>query len=116
MKKLLLTLLVMLVFAGGYILSYRRTTADSGVTARVYDPSGAEILGYHDVIGTVALVAGTKVVTLSGAAVFTSNSTYKCALADSTGINATAITYTSGSQFTISGLLTDNVSFSCKGN
>lgn len=116
MKKLLITLLVLMIFAGGYVVSYKRTRADSGSTPRAYDPSGTEIMGYHEVMGTVALVAGTKSVTLSGGAVFTSNSSYKCSLADSTGINATAITYTSGSQFTINGLLTDNVSFLCVGN
>ena len=114
MKKWAIGISVLVLVGTGYWW-FSASRADSTVTARVYDASGNEQMSYHIVMGTVTLVAGSKTVTLSGGAAFTSNSSYKCTLTDSTGLNLTAITYTSGSQFTILGVLTDNVSFVCVG-
>ena len=93
-----------------------RSRSSSVNTTTVYNASGVEQTGEHIVMGKVALSLGTVTVTLSGKAVFTSNSSYVCSLADSTGLNLTAVSYVSGSQFTITGLASDSVSYVCIGN
>jgi hypothetical protein len=90
--------------------------ASSTVTTTVYNTSGVEQSSEHIVMGKATLAAGTVTVTLTGKAVFTSSSSYVCPLVDSTGLNLTAVSYTSGSQFVITGVLTDQVSFVCIGN
>lgn len=91
-------------------------TAWRQITFPLYDTSGTLQTAHHMVTGKAALVAGTVTITLSGKAVFTSNTSYVCSLADSTGLNLTAVSYTSGSQFVITGVLADQVSFVCVGN
>jgi len=89
--------------------------ADSNSSVRTYNASGTEQLNTHMVYGSATLAAGTVTITLSGNAAFTSSSTYKCTVTDSV-LNLTAVTYTSGAQFTILGVLTDTVSYHCVGN
>jgi hypothetical protein len=86
------------------------------VTFPLYSTTGTLQTAHHIVMGKASLVGGTVTVTLSGKAVFSSSSSYVCSLADSTGLNLTAVSYVSGSQFTITGVLTDQVSFVCVGN
>jgi hypothetical protein len=116
MKKwLIATAAILILLVGWYLLS-KNSRADSTVTARTYDVNGAELMGYHMVVGSSTLVLGTKTVTLSGSAAFTSNSSYKCMPTESTGLNLTAITYASGSSFTVLGVGTDAIGWVCVGN
>ena len=89
--------------------------ADSNSSVRTYNAAGTEQLSAHMVLGSATLAAGTVTITLSGNAAFTSSSSYKCTVTDGV-LNLTAVTYTSGSQFTILGVLTDTVSYHCVGN
>jgi hypothetical protein len=116
MRKLIFIALAIFILLGGCAILLKRTKASSVNTTTIYNTSGVEQSGEHIVMGKATLAAGTVTVTLSGKAVFTSSSSYVCSLADSTGLNATAVSYTSGSQFTINGVLTDQVSFVCIGN
>lgn len=89
--------------------------ADSNTTLRVFNAAGTEQMNIHMVYGSATLAAGTVTVTLAGNAAFSSSSSYKCTVTDGV-LNLTAVTYASGSQFTILGVLTDTVSYSCLGN
>ena len=87
-----------------------------------YNVSGTQLVNVHIVADSSSLVSGTpstKVITLSGAAIFTSNTSYKCAVSNTTNpANSLAITYTDGSHFTITGpnTVSDSFSFNCVGN
>jgi hypothetical protein len=116
MKKWLIALVVVALSAVPFVLLNRSAKADSSTSMRVYDISGNEQMSSHIVIGTAALSVGTKTITLTNGAVFTSSSSYRCSVTDSTGLNLTSISYASGSSFTITGTLTDNVSFVCIGD
>jgi hypothetical protein len=82
---------------------------------RTYNAAGTEQMNTHMVYGSATLAAGTVTVTLSSNAAFSSSSSYKCTVTDAV-LNLTAISYTSGTQFTILGVLTDTVSYVCVGN
>ena len=82
----------------------------------IYNTSGTLYTGNpHAVIGKSA--GGDTVVTLTGSAVFSSSASYVVTTDDpdllSPGIN---ITYTSGSQFTITGGGSNTVSWTAIGN
>jgi len=87
-----------------------------------YNAAGTQQVNVHIVADSSSLVSGTpstKVITLAGAAVFTSNASYKCAVSNTTNpANSLAITYTDGSHFTITGpnTVSDSFSFNCVGN
>lgn len=70
----------------------------------------------HIVEDQVTLASGSATVTLAGAAAFSSASSYKCGASDQSSAAAVQITYTSGSQFAVTGTGTDVVSFVCVGN
>lgn len=114
MRIKIITAACLLVFLSIFYLAWS-ARADSSSTMRVYNASGAEQVNSHMVYGSATLAAGSAIVTLTGNAVFTNSSSYKCTVTDSS-LNATAVTYSSGSQFTILGVLTDTVSYSCLGN
>ena len=62
-------------------------------------------------------VLGTScAVTLVGSAIYTSSSSYHCMAQDSTGIHPTAVSYSSGSAFTITGTGTDTIHYICVGD
>jgi len=82
----------------------------------LYNTTGTLQTAPHIVNGSGALSSGTLVVTLSGSSVFASSSSYVCSVDDSTAVNGTQVTYTSGSSFTITGTGTDSVRYSCIGN
>jgi hypothetical protein len=111
-----LVVLGLLIFILILIFSYNSSSrADSNSSMRVYNAAGTEQLNTHIVYGYATLVAGSVIITLGGNAVFTNSSSYKCTVTDAV-LNLTAVSYTSGTQFTINGVLTDQVSFSCIGN
>lgn len=81
----------------------------------VYNHSGTFQNLAHTVIDACTL--GTScAVTLTGSSVFSSSSSYKCSAIDTTAANAVKITYTSGSQFTLTGTGTDVLNYICIGN
>ena len=82
----------------------------------IYNHAGTfQNVSPHFVSDTCTL--GTScAVTLTGNAVFTSSSTYSCVAQDDTGANATAISYSSGSAFTITGTGSDVIRYICVGN
>jgi hypothetical protein len=94
----------------------RHADASSVNTTIIYNTSGVEQSGEHIVMGTVTLVAGTAGVTFTGKAVFTSNATFVCSIADSTGLNVGQVVRNSGSSITVNGVLTDTLQFICIGN
>jgi hypothetical protein len=84
----------------------------------VYNAAGAAQTGskLHIIEDQVTLASGSATVTLTGAAAFSSAASYKCGASDQTSTAAAQITYTSGSQFAVSGTGADVVSFVCVGN
>lgn len=113
-KIFLLTILCLPLLA--WLASLHSTEASSVNTTTIYNISGVEQTGEHIVMGTVTLAAGTAGVTFTGKAVFTSNSTYVCTVADATGLNVGQVLRNSGSSITVNGVLTDTVQFICVGN
>lgn len=111
--KLLIVVLILVILSIFYLTWSAR--ADTNNTLRTFNAAGTEQLNTHMVYGSATLAAGTVTITLSGNAAFTSNATYKCTVTDGV-LNLTAVTYTSGTQFTILGVLTDTVSYHCVGN
>lgn len=84
--------------------------------APVYNTSGTLQSNAHQVIGSGTATGTALVVTLSGSAIFTSSSSYGCVV-DDQGSLPVAITYTSGSSFTITDAGTGNVMrYVCTGN
>lgn len=110
-NKILRTLCVVALL----FLAWLTLRADSTSSIRTYNAAGTEQLNTHMVYGSATLAAGTVTVTLSGNAAFSNSSSYKCTVTDAV-LNLTAVSYTSGSQFTILGVLTDTVSYHCVGN
>lgn len=101
--------------------------APSGVTglssgAPVYNAAGVLQTGAHTVEDTIAASAGNAVVTLSGAAAFTSSSSYRVVTTLINAIGYANVVYTSGTSFTIStyntagGLISCPVNFIAVGN
>lgn len=81
-----------------------------------YNSAGTQRTDVHHVYGTVALSGGTATVSLTGNAIFTSNSTYVCQANDETAAAAVKITRTSGTSITFTGTTTDTVAYHCVGN
>jgi hypothetical protein len=82
----------------------------------VYSSNGTQQITPHIVQDTVTLLGGTAVVGLTGAAVFTSASSYSCVAQDDTGQNAVQVTQTSGSSITFTGTGTHVIRYICVGN
>lgn len=84
--------------------------------APLYNISGTVQASAHSVKGTCTLGTNCSV-TLSGSAVFSSNTSYDCwARDDTTAANAVTITRTSGSAIAFTGTGTDVINFFCTGN
>ena len=80
-----------------------------------YNAAGTQQTAEHLVVDTCTL--GTNCgVTLVGAAVFTSSTSYTCNAQDQTAAAATRVQQTSGSAFTITGTGTDVIRYTCIGN
>jgi hypothetical protein len=78
-------------------------------------PTGTAAPNSFTVIGTCTL--GTDcAVTLTGAAVFTSSTSYTCNAQDQSAAAATRVVQSSGSAFTVTGTGTDVIRYSCEGN
>lgn len=82
----------------------------------LYNTTGTLQTSAHMVNGSGTLSGGTLTVTFSGAAVFTSSSSYVCNPDDSTGINGIDVVYTSGTSVTFNGTASDSFRFTCTGN
>jgi len=81
----------------------------------LYDISGAVQASAHEVVGSCIL--GTScAVTLTGAAIYSSSTSYTCSAQDQTAAAATKVAQASGSAFTITGTGTDTIRFLCTGN
>lgn len=115
MRKTLAIGLLLLTFTLCLHFYPLRSQSDVNATLRTYNAAGTEQLNTHMVFGSATLAAGTVTITLSGNAAFTSSASYKCTVTDGV-LNLTAVTYASGTQFTILGVLTDTVSYHCVGN
>lgn len=85
-------------------------------TNQVYNTGGTMQSNYHAVVGAVSLSGGTATVTFTGAAAFTSTTTFQCMGANASNSNAFKILKVSGSQLTITGTGTDAIMFRCEGN
>ena len=81
-----------------------------------YNAGGSQRTNVHHVFGSATLSGGTVVVTLTGAAAFTSETTYFCTANDETATAAVKITRTSGTSITFTGTTTDVVAYHCVGN
>jgi hypothetical protein len=87
-------------------------------------PTGTGKTSPHVVVGrSGAMSSGTKTVTLSGAAVFTSGTSYSCTVspvvAVAANVKALGVTYTDGTAFVITsadGADTADVAYVCAGN
>lgn len=81
-----------------------------------YNQSGTQQTATHLVVDSCVL--GTScAVTLTGAAVFTSSTSYTCGCQDATtALNACGVAQASGSAFTITGTGTDTIRYQCSGN
>lgn len=91
------------------------TATTTGVMP-LYSTTGTGANAPHMVQGSVALSSGAATVTLSGAAVFSSSTSYICTANDATATNAVKVSNTSGTQFALAGTTTDTVAFVCVGN
>ncbi|VWC97798.1 hypothetical protein [Burkholderia lata] len=91
------------------------TTTGKGAMP-LYGTSGTAVNAPHMVQGRVALSSGSATVTLSGAAVYSSSSSYTCTANDTTGAHAVKVAQTSGTSITFTGIGSDTVQFMCAGS
>jgi hypothetical protein len=83
--------------------------------ASLYNSTGTIQALPHLVIGACTL--GTDcAVTLTGASVYASSTSYTCSAQDQTAAAATKVVQASGSGFTITGTGTDAIRYQCSGN
>lgn len=109
--------LISTVATGTAPLTITSTTPVTNLTGQIlsYNIAGVQLTNSHSVIGVCTL--GTScAISLTGAAAFTTSGTYFCWATDTTAAAATAIAYSSGSAFTITGTGTDIIRFGCIGN
>lgn len=83
----------------------------------VYNATGTLQTGYHSVVGTYTLVAGTVTITLTGSAIFGGTTNYQCFANDNgAAVAATSTQNVSASSFKVFGTLTDTGTYFCTGN
>lgn len=83
----------------------------------VYNATGTLQTGYHSVVGSYTLVAGTVTITLTGSAIFGGTTNYQCFANDNGAAVAAASTQNvSASSFKVFGTLTDTGIYFCTGN
>lgn len=87
----------------------------AGNCVPVYGITGTLSTAAHTVIASCVLGTSCSV-TLSGAAVFTSSSSYQCSCVDQTSAAACKFAPSSGTAFALTGTSTDTLSFICVGN
>src|SRR6185295_15383512 len=76
-------------------------TGATGALA-AFTTAGAALPASHSVVGTGTAVGGVLAITLSGSAVFSSNTSYVCSGTDTTTpVFPVGFTYTSGTAFTV---------------
>ncbi|WP_245163785.1 hypothetical protein [Burkholderia glumae] len=100
---------------GGSAAVYGNLAATGTGAMPLYSTAGAGASAPHMVKGTATLASGAATVTLSGAAAYTSSTSYACTATDTTATNAVRISQTSGTSFALSGTGTDVVQFVCTG-
>ena len=76
--------------------------------------SGAPLVLPHTVVGSCVLGTSCSV-TLTGNAIFTSQTSYQCTVTDQTAASAAKFAPTSGTAFVLTGTGTDTLSFVCVG-
>ncbi|WP_186146006.1 transporter [Burkholderia gladioli] len=101
---------------GGSAAVYGNLAATGTGAMPLYSTAGAGASAPHMVKGSVALSGGAATITLTGAAAFSSSSSYVCTAIDTTATNAVRVSQTSGTSFALSGTGTDSVQFLCIGN
>ncbi|WP_257803369.1 glycoside hydrolase family 55 protein [Burkholderia glumae] len=101
---------------GGSAAVYGNLTVTGAGAMPLYSTSGTAASAPHMVKGSVALSGGAATITLTGAAAFSSSSSYVCTAIDTTASNAVRVSQTSGTSFSLSGTGTDTVQFLCAGN
>ena len=104
------------IVLGVYDGTNMQMQSTSGGSLITYDKAGTVIAAAHAVQDTVTMIAGTGTVTLTGASVFTSSTSYTCVGADDTSITAVKVTQTSGSSITFDSAGSDVVRYICLGN
>lgn len=111
------TTLTSSIATGTAPLTVSSTTPVANLTTvpATYNISGTQQTGAHIVIGTCILGTSCSV-TLTGAAVFSSISSYQCGATDVTSAAAIKFAPASGSSFALTGTATDTLSFVCVGN
>ncbi|WP_244120335.1 glycoside hydrolase family 55 protein [Burkholderia gladioli] len=101
---------------GGSAAVYGNLAATGTGAMPLYSTAGAAANAPHMVKGTATLASGAATVTLTGAAAYTSSTSYACTAIDTTAANAVRVSQTSGTSFALIGTGTDVVQFLCAGN
>ncbi|WP_257755200.1 glycoside hydrolase family 55 protein [Burkholderia glumae] len=101
---------------GGSAAVYGNLTVTGAGAMPLYSTSGTAASAPHMVKGSVTLASGSATITLTGAAAFSSSSSYVCTAIDTTASNAVRVSQTSGTSFSLSGTGTDTAQFLCAGN
>ncbi len=106
------------VATGTAPLTVASTTPVANLTAvpTTYTAAGTQQTAVHIVTGSVTLASGAGTLTLSGAAAFTSSTTYACSATDNTAANAVKLTQSSGTSISLTGTTTDAISVVCVGS
>nr|WP_254214914.1 hypothetical protein [Burkholderia multivorans] len=102
-------------FANGVSVTGNITSTGTGAMP-LYGTTGTTVSAPHMVQGAISLASGAATVTLSGAAAFSSSSSYTCTANDTTAANAVKVSQGSGTAITFAGTGTDSVQFLCAGN
>lgn len=100
---------------GSWVHTGNISATGSG-TLPVYGNTGTAVNAPHMTQGKQALAGGTATVTFSGAAVFTSATSYVCTATDSSGSAGVMAAPVSGTSLTLSGNTTDTIAYQCVGN
>src|SRR5208282_304608 len=101
----------------GVVANFTTTNVLSCPTCVIgaYNHSGALFGTAHSVVDSCVLGTSCSV-TLTGAAIFTSATSYTCVCQDDTAIDACNVAQSSGSAFAITGNSTDTIRYVCVGN
>jgi hypothetical protein len=105
--------------ATGTPLIVTSNTTPTEVYARpiAYTTSGTQLTGYRSIYGTATIGGGGSVtVTLSGAAIFSSSSSYRCWPTDRNSGGSVQFVPSSGSQFDLNGTAGHIIDFRLDGN
>jgi hypothetical protein len=103
--------------AGGtapFVITSTTPVANLTSAPLIYNHSGTQRVNGHHIVDSCTL--GTDcAVTLVGAAIYTSGSTYECHALDTTAAAAVKVVLTDGSHFTFTGTGTDVLTYGCSG-